>query len=234
VPRRHKRGKKGTRPDRTAAHSRARIDKTEADEMRAREIEEEREGLIERIDAIPDLRKYVAASTGIPIRTVRAYVREHMVPELVSRMFDVAMGVQTFKVATMVGTIVEVPASATVQTNTARALVELGVPRPRANEGEGVPFSGVLVLGELELGQARERAASQRIEDHGYGQRAIGAGGYVPPEGHQVKVIEDDLSNVTRTNPDAPPAPIDPHRPLTKAQEIAARRRAEGTHRRAG
>lgn len=228
MPKRQKRGTRDGRRRNEPASKRRVAHTREAEEFAQLPADEQVIATAER--RVPKLSGYVHG-TGIAIRTVRAYVRDELMPDIIERMYEVAMGIQTFDVPTMVGTIVNVPASATVQMNTARALVELGVPKPRAQEGEGMPFAGIIVIGSEgpQLQEARDRARAHRLEDHGVASISPQQQRYLPPPGHQIAIVEDDLSNPARNtggrDPDAAPDPI-PNRPMTKAQEIAARRKA--------
>lgn len=232
MAKRHKRGTRAGKSRDEAASTR-RVNKARVEEEDAQRPPDERMLRVAE-DRVPKLLDYLDRQGHpiVTIRTVRAYVRDCVVPELVKRMYRVAMGIELFEVPTQFGGTVIVPATATVQMNTARALVELGVPRPQRAEGEGMPFAGIIVIGSEgpELQEARDRARAHRLEDHGNGVHQISQQAYLPPPGHRVAIIEDDLSNPgTHTNgrdPDAAPLPITP-RPMTKAQEIAARRRAE-------
>ena len=83
-------------------------------------------------------------------------------------------------------------------------------------------MTGVIVLGPESpmLEEARRRAHAHRQAEYGVVEHTE----YVPPPGHQVVVVEEDLSGAT---PLAQSVKVSAEKPLTRAQEIAARRRAE-------
>ena len=84
-------------------------------------------------------------------------------------------------------------------------------------------MTGVIVLGAESpmMEEARRRAQAHRQAEYG----TIEHTPYVPPPGHQVVIIEEDLSRAS-PEPHEPPAVL-PAKPMTLAQQIAARRRAE-------
>ena len=109
---------------------------------------------------------------------------------------------------------------------------EHGYGRPRPGDSERPPISGVIVLGTLEgMDDARSRA--QAFREREQGGRALASGRYVPPPGHEVVVIEDDLS-MSGNGMAAPARPGNAANATAKtlAQGIAERRRAELYHRR--
>lgn len=109
---------------------------------------------------------------------------------------------------------------------------EHGYGRPRPGDSERPPMSGVIVLGTLEgMDEARQRA--QAFREREQGGRALPSGRYVPPPGHEVVVIEDDLK-MLGSGTAAPARPDDAANAtaLTLAQQIAERRRKQIAERR--
>ena len=92
-------------------------------------------------------------------RWVREYVREHMLPNIVQRLYEIGMGTTRFEQATMVGKVVKVPASPAVQVRALDSLKLLGVPQQlglaalRLPADLGKPVVP-LVPAQLEVGQA--------------------------------------------------------------------------------
>jgi len=101
---------------------------------------------------------------------------------------------------------------------------EYGYGRPKGTVEEP-RHSGVIVLGPLSgmtMDDARQMAHEHRMEHQGMvGARLAIGDGYVPPPGHTVNVIEEDLS-VPASDGSRTAAT---NGTKTKAQEIAERRR---------
>lgn len=173
-------------------------------------------------------------SRNLTTRIVREWVREVMVPDALLRLKEIGHGetLHPVPVALPPGQgqparveVVMVAAPPNVQVSALSKIVDVGAPRPRQTEGEGAKLLGVMVLGQEgpAMQAAREIAQRQRTEERGLPPPRED---YKPPPGHQVVVIEDDLSGVTQgPTPDDPPAPPAKKAP-TKAQQIAARRKA--------
>lgn len=182
----------------------------------------------------PSIQHFV--STGLTTRLVREFVRETMVPDAIERIRAIGMGETEHPIPVVVPggkhgpprvEVIDVPAPPAVQVQALSKLIDTGAPRPRAQDGEGVKIAGVIVFGEEgpQLVRARELAARQR--QLAQGSAAHATNDYKPPPGHQVMVIDDDLSGSKHgPSPDDAPAPPTARKP-TKAQEIAARRKAQ-------
>lgn len=218
----------------------------EIEAARAREIEEERLALVERAEqavkqqlelaesqsskSLPAIRNYVGR--GMTARVTREYVREVMLEPALRRLHDIGHGIAKFDTPIGDGVVLKLEAPAAVQRGALSDVIAIGVPKLRGGiDGDGSPIQGVIVLGTLEgLDDARQRAAAARMEDHGVvqgtGPPRVTGGQYVPPPGHEIVVYEEDLTgSKPRPSPDDAPPPTT-SAVLTKAQEIAARRKA--------
>ncbi len=168
---------------------------------------------------------------GVKSALVRDWVRAALVPDAVKRLFEIGMGRTTFAVPTMAGNVVNVPASAGVQTKALQGIIAIGVPQQMGLVAEDGEMPGVIAVGEWELAEARgdahdlrERAAHAMIGPVDQPEQGDALGRYVPPDGHTVTVVEDaEVSNDAKAD-EPPPAP-DPDRNAL-AREFLARRRA--------
>lgn len=92
-------------------------------------------------------------------RWMREYVRTHLLPSVVQRLFDIGMGTTRFEQTTMVGKVIQVPASPAVQVRALDSLKLLGVPQQLGlADDDGNTLPGVLVMPPLELDATREIA----------------------------------------------------------------------------
>lgn len=192
---------------------------------------------------------------GIPLKAVssslvRDWVRSALVPDAVKRLFDIGMGVTRFDVPTMAGNTVNVAAPSSVQVRALQGVVAIGVPQQLGLTDDADPVPGVLAVGEWELAAARDEVhpgdarrltggievsatdepstvALPNVDPSGVTPGSVaGISNYVPPEGHEVVVVEDEDSHVTNdTRAEMPPPPVDVDR-NTLAREFLARRRA--------
>lgn len=192
------------------------------DAARLVELEEERI-LMTRAkgsSALPPMHHFV--KTGLSASTIRSYVRETIVPEAIKRLYDMGMGLTSHD--TVVGfEIVKMEAPPAVQRGALMDLARIGVPSPKPGDDGLTRIPGILVLGELELGKARARAAQARVAEHGPVAQ-IGRGGYVAPEGHEVVVVEENFESPSRSD-ENPTVAARPRKP-SKHQSIAEKRRA--------
>lgn len=180
-----------------------------------------------RLRSLPDLN---APIVSIASKVVRDYVRAVLVEPAIKRQFGIGMGLITFKQAFVtknggnIGVeVIETEAPPGVQAKALHDIISIGVPSRVVGDDGPTKIMGVLVLGEIGMQEARSRAAQDRIADTGPPQLTTG---YVPPPGYEVIVIEDDLSGeVPPASPDDPPSQPTPM--LTKAQQLAANRRAK-------
>lgn len=199
-----------------------RIRQAEMDAARTRELEEERLLLIQSRSSanLPSIDQFV--QRNMASRVVRSYVREVMVPDSLKRLYDIGHGHTQHD--TVVGfEIVKMEAPPAVQVAALRSLVAVGVPTPKPGDDGIGKAIGVLALGVLELGQARERATAQRLAEQGPVAQ-IGRGGYVAPEGHELVVVEERFDSAQRDSDSDAPAPARPRKP-SKHQSLAAKRR---------
>jgi len=224
---------------------------TDEEIERAREEreEEEYERSLSAV-SVPDIRTpFVSVKSTL----VRDWVRAALVPAAVQRLYEIGMGVTRFSVPTMAGNTVRVPAPAAVQTRALQGIISIGVPQQLGLASDGDELPGVIAVGEWELAGARgevheQHASSQSIagalgaalgEGEGVAQGAgespklasesssLSAPAYVPPEGHEVVVVEEhETTNDTRAEQEPPPAdPLaDPR--IALAREFLERRRA--------
>lgn len=191
---------------------------------------------------------------GIPLKAVssslvRDWVRSALVPDAVKRLFDIGMGVTRFDVPTMAGNTVNVPAPSSVQVRALQGVVAIGVPQQLGLTDEADPVPGVLAVGEWELAAARDEVhpsdtrrltggievsatdepstvALPNVDPSGVTPGSVaGISNYVPPEGHDVIVVEEDAHVSNDTRADEPPPPVDADRNAL-AREFLARRRA--------
>lgn len=140
-------------------------------------------------------------------RWVREYVREHMLPNIVQRLYEIGMGTTRFEQATMVGKVVKVPASPAVQVRALDSLKLLGVPQQLGladEEGNTVP--GVLVMPPLELEATRDIA---------HGAMRGGTSG--------LEYVEEDEAHEEGINADTAPAPIENTVHPTLVRRVRAR-----------
>lgn len=87
---------------------------------------------------------------------IRESVRQHLLPSAIQRLYRIGMGIEHFAVPTMVGKIVRVPASASVQARALRDLVAIGVPQQLGLvDDQGNSQAGVIALPPLDLMQAQ-------------------------------------------------------------------------------
>lgn len=152
-----------------------------------------------------------ALAMALDARAVRAYVRATMLEPAVRRLYDVGMGIQEFRVPTMAGTVVLVPASPSTQVRALTALIEIGVPKTvgLAEGGDG-ELEGVFALGPLELDQARKAAHGER-----YIAAPVEVMGMAPPD-----APEGFVSN--SVEPERPDMPV-PELVPTSAKDAADR-----------
>jgi hypothetical protein len=195
---------------------------------------------------LPELDSYVSRKTAPGI--VREYILQVLVPDVVKRLYGVGMGLTRHPTPVVLPggkhgppriEMVDMEAPVGVQVLALAKLIDKGVPGLKAGAlGEAVPFRGVIVMGSLEgLDEARRQAERHRAQEFSIGTgidslALTSGGGYRPPPGHQVTVIEDDFSALgpngssPHTNGRSDHAPPARSRKLTKAQQIAAKRRA--------
>lgn len=145
-----------------------------------------------------------ADGTPNPTRTprwMREYVREHLLPAVVDRLYTIGMGVTRFEVVTMTGKKVRVPASPAVQVRALDSLKQLGIPtQVGISDDDGISLPGVIVLPPLDPTEAVNMAADA------------------------VEYIDEDVHPTTST-PDTPPATDSTVSPAV-VQRIRARRQA--------
>lgn len=198
----------------------------------------------DRDDDQDDSEVIVASVPGIhlPLKQVssslvRDWVRATLVPEAVRRMYNIGMGVTKFDVPTMAGNVVSVPAPANVQRAALHDIISIGVPPQiglTPDDPDEVP--GVLALGEWELARARgdvhepERDAPRLaggIEVPEAPESAESSPSYVPPEGHEAVVVDEDGAEAARDlRGELPPPPPDPDRNALAKAFLAKRRAA--------
>lgn len=177
-----------------------------------------------RLRSLPDLS---APIVSIASKVVRDYVRALLVEPAIKRQFGIGMGIIKFQTPVVVKDSVvmtEIEAPAAVQVKALHDLISIGVPPRTVGDDGPRKVMGVLVLGEIGMQVARDRAAQDRINDSGPPQ--LNGGEYVPPPGYEVVIVEDDLTGtVPPASPDDPPP--QPPQTMTKAQRLAANRRAK-------
>lgn len=170
--------------------------------MRAQEIDEEREYSrdVRGVDTLPKLDGAFATHTA---KLIRDYVRSVLAPPLLARMYETAMGIQTFDTPTAAGNVVQVEASPGVQMATARALIAFGVPTQLGlTDGDGNILPGVIALGPLDMDAARQESHGER---------------YVPAEDHARL-----MASHTAHDPHAPERAVMPATPRPMSERIAA------------
>lgn len=210
---------------------------------RAREEREEEAYERETIAAdVPDIR---LPFVGVKSAVVRDWVRAALVPKAITRLYEIGMGVTRFDVPTMAGNTVRVEAPAAVQRAALRDVIAVGVPPQVGLASDDDALPGVLALGEYELAAARDEVhtdtpslphgvtiAESEPDERGIVRGTIAgkladllnAYRYVPPDGHEVVVVEEAEATADGRATEPPP-PVDPQRNAL-AQAILARHRA--------
>lgn len=202
----------------------------EMDAARAREIAEEQAARSENAE-LPSMTK--AEAMAVSAKMVREYVRAVALEPAIRRLFKIGMGVERFEVATMMGNIIEVPASASTQVKALTEIINIGVPgQIGLVDGDGEVLPGVLALGPMQLDAARQAA---------HGDRYIAAG--PSPLDNALRSMEERIADGEfetveveegigheKQSDDVPPAPIAPINERNRLeQEILAKRRARKT-----
>jgi hypothetical protein len=152
----------------------------EMDAARARELAEETQ---QQVESDPVYQTSFEAMVHepyerLPAKVIREFVRGHLVLPVLRRMYGIGMGTVKFEVPTMVGTVVQVAAPASVQRQALKDLLALGLPPQASPHDSGDDaHPGVLALGELELDEARRAAHGERYITPGLREIAAGMAG---------------------------------------------------------
>lgn len=217
------------------------------DAARAREIAEEQESRRDRIGStglatIGDMLRRELQGR-VTARIVREYVRSEMIEPVVKRMYDIAMGVETFDVPTMAGNTVNVPASASVQVKALLGLLSVGVPTQLGLvDDDGNTLPGVIALGEMDMRSVQDTAlprlgiVARALDGTGTDSAASitaepPAAVLSPAMAERIERGEFEIVEITegdgapRALADQPPPPID-ESTMTTEQKILARRRS--------
>lgn len=192
-------------------------------------------------------RRFKGIYQQISAKAIRDWVRAELIPASLLRLYRIGMGIETFKIPTQAGNLVDVEAFASVQVDALSKIIDIGVPRQLGlvdnTDGE---LPGIMALGTLDLEEA-QGVHEQHYLGAGNGHRSNGGAEVSPaaplnPEfsenggatlspsvragGYEIVEVEQE----TFAAPDGekpgevPPPPV-PQEP-TLAQQILARRRA--------
>lgn len=106
---------------------------------------------------LPPLEKIITAAV------LRDYVREYVAPQVVGRLYRVAMGAERFVVSSLIGPqIVEAPPS--VQVSAMAKLLDVAVPSQLGlTDGDGNTLPGVIALPPLDMDAARAEGPMARF-----------------------------------------------------------------------
>lgn len=125
-------------------------------------------------------RKFKGVYQQISAKAIRDWVRAELIPPALLRLYRIGMGVETFKIPTQAGNLVDVEAFASVQVDALSKLVDIGVPRQLGlvdnTDGE---LPGIMALGTLDLEEVQVA----------HEQRYLGAG-----NGH-VRTVHGEATN---------------------------------------
>lgn len=96
-------------------------------------------------------------------RAIREWIRQHYVSQAITRLYEMGMGITTFDVPTAVGSVVNVPASPSVQRAALAEVVRYGLPQQLGLvDGDGNDARGVIALPALELDAVQRVVHGQR------------------------------------------------------------------------
>lgn len=96
-------------------------------------------------------------------KIMREWVRSALLPDVVRRMYNIGMGVQTFDTPTEAGNIVRIEAPPAVQQRALQSLMIMGVPTQLGiTDDNGETLPGVIALGAIDLDAAQQAAHGER------------------------------------------------------------------------
>jgi hypothetical protein len=165
----------------------------------------------------------------VSANVVREWVRAHLIPTALERLYDIGMGEPLFQHPRAFGLMI--PAEAHVQQKALQAVIAIGVPPQVGLTSDAGEAPGVIALGPLDLDEARAEVHAQHAIPARTGGVEVpavpeeAAPVYIAPEGHEVIEVAEGMdtsgSDERGTVPNPPEVPT-----RTKAQEILERRRA--------